>query len=178
MAFDFHELDEETRDLMVEEIDLDLKKQGLHMSERFKSDVTTERWHSLIREAAEKHNEKWLASKIRDEGLLKSTEKRKQPSGQVTDASVPSNAADVLAEGEFNRFYIRAICRKASKKGETSVEVYRAKSVENPRPKSQELIGEKKNADGLLTDLRANEAVYEVFGIPSGPGSGLSVKIA
>jgi hypothetical protein len=44
---------------------------------------------------------------------------------------VPVTAADTLAEGEFNRFYLRGLCRRASAANMAEIEVYRAKEVAN-----------------------------------------------
>jgi hypothetical protein len=87
-----------------------------------------------------------------------------------------SDAADMLAEGEFNRFYIRALCRRAIEDDIEVVIVHRAKVVENPRPESELKIGREIPARALLEDLRTNIGGLTKFGIPE-PGSGLSVRL-
>jgi hypothetical protein len=92
---------------------------------------------------------------------------------------VPYTAAQTLSEGEFNRYYIRALCLRALKE-ERELEVYRAKEVSDPRPESQRMIGlilDTKRAETLLNDLRINVGVDTALGLPNGPNSGLSVKI-
>ena len=91
-------------------------------------------------------------------------------------AAVPSDAHTTLAEGEFNRFYLRAICLKALEIG-AEIEVYRAKSVRNPRPESEAMIGKRLDPNELLQDLRENIGVDTALGLPQGPNSGLSGKI-
>jgi hypothetical protein len=46
----------------------------------------------------------------------------------------------MLAEGEFNRFYIRALCVRAIEDGLPEVIVYRAKEVQSARPESARMI--------------------------------------
>jgi hypothetical protein len=82
----------------------------------------------------------------------------------------------MLAEGEFNRFYIRALCRRAIANGIPRLVVFRAKTVSNPRPESQEKIWLQIDPIVTLTDLRASPGVETALGIPGGPNSGLSVK--
>lgn len=89
---------------------------------------------------------------------------------------MPSNAHETLSEGEFNRFYIRALCLRAINEGR-ELEVYRAKQVSNPRPDFQMMIGRIVDAETLLNDLRKNIGVDSALGLPNGPNSGLSVKI-
>jgi hypothetical protein len=80
-------------------------------------------------------------------------------------------AAETLAEGEFNRFYVRALCRRQMS-GDGQLVVHRAKQVQNPRPESEALIGTSPNAGKLLDDLRNNPGVEPALGVPKGPNSG------
>ena len=89
---------------------------------------------------------------------------------------MPWNAAQTLAEGEFNRFYIRAVRRATLEDGGETVEVYRAKAVADPRPDSEAKIGALVNAAVLLADLRQNIGIDTALGLPNGPNSGLSVR--
>ena len=106
---------------------------------------------------------------------LKSVERRRTKSGIIT-AKVPKDANKTLAEGEFNRYYIRGVCKKAISEG-LEIEVYRAKQVEKPRPESQALIGKTLDPKTLLDDLRERIGVDTALGVPAGPNSGLSVRL-
>ena len=66
-------------------------------------------------------------------GSIKAQEQRHGRTG-IKMVKVPYTAAKTLAEGEFNRFYIRAVCRHVLESGGAEVEIYRAKRVEQPRP--------------------------------------------
>lgn len=89
---------------------------------------------------------------------------------------MPSNAHNTLAEGEFNRFYLRGLCLEALQQGKM-IEVYGAKAVNQPRAASQALIGMQLNPNQLLLDLRTNIGVDTALGLPAGPNSGLSGRM-
>ncbi|MFZ0321604.1 MAG: hypothetical protein WAL56_20940 [Candidatus Sulfotelmatobacter sp.] len=108
---------------------------------------------------------------------MNATEQRRKPKGGYTTAAVPVTAADTLAEGEFNRFYARGLCRRAKVEGGSELKVHRAKEVENPRTQSEALIGSTLDPEKLLLDLRESIGVEPALGLPPGPNSGLSVKI-
>ena len=53
---------------------------------------------------------------------------------------MPLKAQETLSEGEFNRFYCKALCARSISEGISKVIAYRAKQVENPRPESEAII--------------------------------------
>ena len=84
----------------------------------------------------------------------------------------------MIADSEFNRYYIRAVARRALEEGCDEVIVYRAKPVETPRPRSEALLESTVDPAALLADLRANTGDAEPeLGIPAGPNSGISVRL-
>jgi hypothetical protein len=84
----------------------------------------------------------------------------------------------VLAESEFNRYYIRALARRAIEDGIPELVVYRAKPVTTPRPESEARIETSLVPQELLEDLRSHTGDERPsLGVPSGPNSGLSVRI-
>jgi len=168
-------LDEKTRKLMLEELELDLQNNTLYISPRLKESCK-EKYIELFREAMERGNDTTFAKSLRGAGCLKSHEHRRTRDGRLRFVKVPENAAEMLAEGEFNRFYIRALCRRVIEEGHGYLEVYRAKQVSTPRPESQRKIGQKVDPYRLLEDLRKHKE-DTVLGIPGGPNSGLSVRI-
>jgi hypothetical protein len=96
--------------------------------------------------------------------------------GKSYEKKVPRDAPVILAEGEFNRFYVRAVCAIAFDRGQDQVVVYRAKNVVNPRVESIALVGSTVGARILLDDLRAHPGVDTALGVPAGPNSGLTVR--
>jgi hypothetical protein len=169
-------LTSEVRSLMIEEIDTDIQNGTLYFSERLTMNGRAA-YPALLREAAEIHDDSWLESQINGRGLLKSHEERHKPKGGTTMAKVPYTAAQTLAEGEFNRFYLRGLCRFALGSGIPQLQIYRAKAVENARSESQARIGSMISADALLADLRANPSVDTALRLPPGPNSGLSARL-
>lgn len=179
MAFQFHDLVEATRASMTQEVLRDASGGSLHLSKRL-TDRGRLDWPGLLLDAAGRGDEETLAEALRGTGRIKLVETRRSPSrpGRVHQVRVPATAAATLAEGEFNRFYIRALCLRALQDGATEVDVYRAKAVEEPRAESLRMLGRRLSAAALLDDLRLHAAEEEPsLRVPGGPNSGLSVRL-
>jgi hypothetical protein len=176
MSFVYMNLDAQTRALMVAEIDRDIAANQIYISDNLNPQGIT-LFASLLRTAAVNGTDASLASAIRP--LLNSHAKpRKLKSGGLSKPPMMRiDAHEMLAEGEFNRFYIRALCLRAIQSGVASVEVYRAKPVENPRSESISKIGTFVLAQRLLDDLRTHVGVDTALGLPPGPNSGLSIRL-
>lgn len=176
MSMIYSDLDARTRELMLEEIEHDIANGRLYYSGRL-TPAGERAWEGLLREAVRSGTDETLAAALQRRGYLQSHEVRHTRNGP-SRARVPHNAANLLAEGEFNRFYCRAICRRAMEvEGEGLVQVRRAKIVSQPRPESERKLGLLVSAERLLADLRAHPGVDTALGIPAGPGSGLSVAL-
>ncbi len=176
MTLRLENLDDRTRHFMLEEFELDVASGTLYLSPRLSESGRSE-YKSLLMEAIKSGNDDSLAQALRSHNRMKLTEQRQKPKGGFTTARVPATAPDTLAEGEFNRSYVRGLCRLALEEGVHEVEIYRAKPVTNPRPESQAMIGKKINAKALLEDLRTHPGVEPALGLPPGPNSGLSVRL-
>ncbi len=176
MALDYRNLDERTRTLMVAEIDRDMAGGTLFLSDNLSPQGRID-YPNLLESAARTGSDVTLAAEIHPR--LNPFEKpRKLKSGGFSKPPVMrSNAHEMLAEGEFNRFYIRAVCRRALEDGVPNVIVYRAKAVQNPRPESEQKIGQRISPEPLLRDLRTHPGVDTALGLPPGPNSGLSVEL-
>ncbi|MFV8752954.1 hypothetical protein ACNOYE_20605 [Nannocystaceae bacterium ST9] len=155
------------RGLMVEEIEHDLQDDRLHPSDWLTARGELQ-WPLVLIEAAREKTDAWLANQLRSRSMLL----EREPSGR----KVPVNAAETLAEGEFNRFYCRAVCRLAQELG-TVVIVYRAKNVEQPRERSELLRGQRLSPDDVLLDLRAAGSKEPLIGVPGGWNSGISLTL-
>jgi hypothetical protein len=176
MGLDYRNLDERTRTLMLAEIERDSAEGTLYLSDNLNAQGRSDYPH-LIRAAARTGSDLTLAAALQNR--LNSHEKpRKLKSGGFSKPPVMrSNAHEMLAEGEFNRFYIRALCLRAIEGGIAEVIVYRAKAVANARSESEGKIGQGVSADSLLRDLRTHQGVDTALGLPPGPNSGLSVRL-
>jgi hypothetical protein len=161
---------------MVEEIDMDAASDKIYRSS-YLGQRAQGNWPDMIKTAAANGSDDTLAAALRKPGMLNSTTTRRSRSGQIITAKVPYNAAETLAEGEFNRYYVRGLCRRAIATGITRLQVYRAKHVAKPRPESEEKIGLLISPDATLIDLRNSIGFETALGIPPGPNSGITVRI-
>jgi hypothetical protein len=160
---------------MVEEILLAQKSGELYESTRL-TPAGLVAWPTWLLDAAKEHDEHWLAYQIEMAGAMKHLEARAKPKGGYTLAHVPDTAAETLSEGQFNRFYIAAICRLAIEIGKPSIRIYRAKRRGEPRPESIALEGTTRNAESLLQQVRGKESSLKCDLLK--PNSGLSTECA
>ena len=177
MALLYYNLDDRTRQLMLEEMDYDISKNQLHISP-FLSGQGQRDYPNLLREAMQSGTDETLAESLRaHRRIFKALPRHNKQKGGYAIAAVPKNAADIVAEGEFNRFYIRALARRAIEDGIPELVIYRAKKVVRPRAESETLVETAIPAQDLLDDLRAHPDQPPTLGVPSGPNSGLSVRL-
>ena len=172
MKFNYRKLDARTRILMEAEIDTAEKSKNLYFSTRFNT-VGNQGWVSWLRSAAKRHDEHWLAYQLEIAVAMKDFETRKKPKGGYAIAHVPDTAAETFADGQFNRFYVAAICRRTLEDKNTHVQIYRAKHRGEPRVESRALEGTSVGADGLLLEMRNKDLSLTCKLLK--PNSGLSV---
>jgi hypothetical protein len=177
MALYFENLDDRTRQLMLEEVEYDIANNQLHISP-FLSGQGQRDYTNLLREAIQTGNDETLAQNLREHRRILRTLPRRNPKGGYSISATPENAAQVLAESEFNRYYIRALARRAMEDGISELVIYRAKPVTNPRPESESRVETTLPPADLLEDLRNHPGDEPpALGVPSGPNSGLSVRL-
>lgn len=155
-----HLEDDGVRDYMLSEIMSDHQQEVLYLSENL-TDEGQKDWLHMLVIAAVRGNQETLRSDLEQLGVIQYGTRR--------------NAAQTLAESEFNRYYIRGMCRAAIAGG-YELSVCRVKETENPRPESEERIGMRVSPVELLDDLRRNIGQDTEHGVPGGLNSGLSVE--
>jgi len=175
MSLNYRNLNEKTRKFMLEEVQYDISNNNIYISSRILKNRLQD-YIELLIQAISEYEDGWLANEIRNNQLLKSQEERRRGE-KVFMAKVPVNAAEMLAEGEFNRYYTRGLCLRALNEDIKNVIVYRAKQVLNPRPESEQMVNKKLNPEALIQDLRTHQGVEPALGLPPGPNSGLSIKL-
>lgn len=175
MALNLVNLDSTTRSLMLEEINSDITGGTLYISARLTA-RGREDWPPLLLNAARSGEDDTLARELRVSGRPSATEQRTK-SGKTTNVKLPHTAAETFAEGEFNRFYKRGVCRRAIAEGIPYVEVYRAKAVKNPRRESEARIGARLDPQQFLEDQRRIPGTEPDLDVLGGPNSGLSVRL-
>lgn len=176
MGLSYVNLDDQTRKFMVEEIDIDVANETIYISP-WLTDTGRQDWPTLLRSAAENGDDDSLAAELRHGGRIRETAERRKPTGGYTTYRVPVTASHTMAEGEFNRFYVRALCRRAIEDGIDHLIIYRAKDVRNPRPDSEQKIGTAVDPQAVLEDLRTTPGVEPALGLPPGPNSGLTARL-
>lgn len=176
MPLKYANLDARTRLLMLEEVERDIADGTLYRSVRLNL-RGNECYSSVLREAVRHHDDRWFAERLEREGCLKEQESRRLRSGRTISVAVPVTAAVTIADGEFNAFYVRAVCRRALEDKIDRVQVYRGRSVSDPRPESDAKVGALVPAELLLADLRKTKGVDSALGIPAGPNSALTVRL-
>jgi hypothetical protein len=177
MALYLENLDERTRRLMLDEMEYDVAHNQLHISPLLSGQGQRD-FPALLRQAILNGDDETLAQELRKHRRLNRTVPRRRPKGGFTMAAMPENASEVLAEGQFNRYYIRAVARRAVEDGIPELVVYRAKPVKQPRPESEALVESTLPPEQLLQDLRTNTGDEQpALGVPAGPNSSLSVRL-
>jgi len=177
MALYFENLDDRTRQLMLDEMDYDIANNQLHISP-FLSGQGQRDYTNLLREALQSGTDETLMQSLQEHRRILRTLPRRNPNGGYSIAATAENAAQVLAESEFNRYYIRALALRALEDGISELVIYRAKPLTNPRPESEARIETSLPPQELLEDLRSHPGDERpTLGVPSGPNSGLSVRL-
>src|SRR5947209_2741509 len=101
MALNLEHLDATTRDFMLEELERDRIEGNVYLSP-WLTELGQAHYADLLALAIRAGNDESLAGFVK--GLLLEAYKERK---------VPCNAATVLAECAFNRYYIRGLCRRA-----------------------------------------------------------------
>lgn len=174
MGLDYQDLDAVTRAAMAAEVDRDIATGALYLSPRLTEQGARE-WPDLLRAAVTSGTDDGLAQQLISQGLL-NTQEQSHRNGKTFWKAVPVTAPATLAEGEFNRMYLRGIAARGVAENR-DIEIYRGRYSANPRRESQALEGQRRPADALLEDLRTHIGVDGVLGLPPGPNSGLTGKL-
>jgi hypothetical protein len=161
---------------MIAELDRDLEADALYRGKRL-TDAGWAAYPGLLRDALASGDDATFAKSLGVAGYWLDQEQSTSSKGKVFFKKVPVNAHETLAEGEFNRFYLRGLCATAIAGNTPTIVVYRAKAVENPRLESEAQIGAVLDAHAVLADLREHTGVDTALGLPPGPNSGLSAHL-
>jgi hypothetical protein len=174
MPLQYENLDPTTRRYAIAELDADLASGAFHASERLRPTAVGEYQH-LLQEALRYYDDRWLEERASD--LLVDVESRRTRSGGQTAVKVPEMAARMLAEGDFNRYYMRGVSQRAVDEGRQVVEAYRARLSMEPRPESAQLEGNRLPANEVLGYLRGERSADAAVTPLGRINSGLSVRL-
>lgn len=160
-------LDARTRLYMLDEFQRDASTGSLYLSPLLTPSGRLD-WPVLLQFALLEGGPVQLAEQLRRRHRLEHLE--------PPDPPCLRDGAALLAEGEFNRFHCRGICRRALDERHTHVEVYRAREASRVRLTDRQLLGARLDARALLSELRAGPGAPGPR-LPGDPASGLSVRI-
>jgi hypothetical protein len=174
MPLQYQSLDPTTRRHALAELDQDLASGAFHLPARLRPTAVAE-YQRLLRDALRYYDDLWLEEHASD--LLIESEARRTPAGGQVTAKVPQMAARMVAEGDFNRYYMRGVASRAIDEDRQVVEVYRARLSLEPRPESAELEGRRLSAHEVLNQLRGLAGDEPAVAPLGRPNSGLSVRL-
>ena len=169
----YKKLDTSIRQIMDEEFKQDKQRNRLYSSPRL-NDVGNKVYPDLLEKALLNGSDRSFANDLRDYNTLKNTEKMVNPFGGIRESKIPSDAPDNLAKGEFQRYYIRALCRKAIDQGIKRLQIISEKPIDALPDEVKVKIGRTVNPKDILEDLRENDYTRTRFGILE-PASDLSL---
>lgn len=201
MAHKLENLDEQTRRWMLEELQYDLEHGSLYVSPLL-SERGRREYATILKEALKHHDPQWLASSLGSGDRFDLTQASRHATTRLTAArrtaedpadprleEVPVDAPTTLAEGEFNRFHARGLCRRAMAEGLDELELYKIdeavtanfvirQMVGVKAPKGEPLTaGTRIDPRELLPELRKNPEDELDVGEPGAPNSGLAVRL-
>jgi hypothetical protein len=167
-SYTLHHLNDETRKHMLSEFNNDLSENKLYISSRL-TDQGISYYPEYLRQAILSGDSESFQSDLDGIGHFNPTYLR-----QGKPVKMPSNAANLLASSEFNRYYIRGVCLNAIENGSLRVQIYRARESTYVRADSEARIGLFLDANELVNDLRITIGL-EPHLLPE-INSGLSVR--
>ena len=174
MPLQYESLDPATRRFAIAELDSDLATGAYHPSERIRPTAAAE-YQRYLHEALRYYDDRWLEEHASD--LMVDFEPRRTRSGGQTAVKLPEMASRMLAEGDFNRYYMRGVALRAIEEGRQVVEVYRARLSMEPRAESAQLEGHRLPATEVLNYLRGEQVPDPAVTALGRPNSGLSVRL-
>ncbi|HEY3293884.1 MAG TPA: hypothetical protein VGL38_00445 [bacterium] len=176
MPYFFEELDADTRRYMVLECQRDMARDHFVLYKRLTEEGRAA-YRKLLLRALEAGDEQTLTESLAQPEFFISSEPYSR-GGKVAQRKVSHPAAaSLIAETEFNAYYMRGLCRKLMAEGVTRVMVYRAKETENPREGKRVTPGDIWFTCEALDDLRLRESEMSTKrGFLRGPRSGISLR--
>ena len=174
MPLHYESLDPTTRRFAISELDSDIATGAYHSSERVRPTAAAE-YQRYLHEALRYYDDRWLEEHASD--LMVDFEPRRTRGGGQTAVKLPDMASRMLAEGDFNRYYMRGVAVRAVEEGRHVVEVYRARLSMEPRAESAQLEGHRLPAEEVLKYLRGEHVADPAVSALGRPNSGLSVRL-
>ncbi len=175
MALQLVDLNVATRAAMLAELEEDIGAGKVVLSPHLKDGAGSE-FISLLVSALRDFHDVWLASALRTKGLVRTHETIPTQHGPKR-ITLPPDTPELLAEGEYNRYYLRGLCRRAIEESFPTLWIYRANGEARRRPECDRLVGTPIDPCVLLEALQGGASTDEALGLPAERHSGLSARI-
>lgn len=166
MSLNYTQLTETTRRFMMQEFD-----QGGHYISPRLNETGRLRWIGLLKDALQYHTDVWLERELIRRTCLTATEYLRSNTGKtITRAVNREQIAKILAEGEYNRFYLRGLCLAAQARGCSHLIVTQGRLIPTMPDAVKKVIGKAVEAPALLEILRNNsyKAIDTALGASEG----------
>ncbi len=168
MTFEFLDLDDITRNLMVSELETDIANARVYLS-KVARPGSEAAYHEMLRAAFVDGDASHLSQTIAESGIIR----EKQDNGNLVNLA---DAATRLGDGQFVAYYARAVCIRAVSEGR-QVEIYRGQETAAHRLESDMSITSRPDPASVLDELRRFSLEPWQFATIAKVNSGLSIKL-
>jgi hypothetical protein len=196
MGLRYQNLCQRVRQCMTSELDLETPQAGTTKKEKEETDeaklhqsTSDEAFPAQrgdltvciddLRDAAAHHDDDWLAQRLVEEAMELDRKRQERGDGVYWRFVNITYAARQAAENEFNKLYIRGVCRFAIQSGIEQVEVYRAKTLSPSSHDPVGLVGNTADPELLLSVLRGDRQAQESSALKEShfTDTGLSIRL-
>jgi hypothetical protein len=175
MALNLENLSTDIRNFMDEELQYDIDNQNLSISSRLNKHGKSN-YVSMMKKAIKRGSDGTLANDILVNHFLRDVEEIRSGDHAVV-SKIPGNANILIAETEFNKYYVRALCRKAIKDERIKLEIYIAKEVLIEKSSIEKMLRNEVFPYSLIKKLRDNIRVDVALGFPKELNLPVSLRI-
>lgn len=167
MGLNYTQLNESTRRFMLNEFD-----RGGHFISPRLNEGGRARWLGLLKDALQYHTDVWLERELIRRNCFLAAEIVKSAMGgkTISRAINKEQCAKLLAEGEYNRYYIRAMCMAAKAREYSHLIVQQGKLIPGAAPELYKSVGSAVEIEPLLNHLREHSfaKIDIALGAPQG----------
>ena len=174
MGLQYKDLSQQVRQFMASELEI-----GTHHKTLAPHRGSLTVYVDDLREAAERYDDDWLAQRLLEEAVAVDRERQKRGDKAYWSFVNLAYAAQLTAEAEFNKLYIRGLCQFAILSGIKQVKVYQAKAITATPPGPNGLLEQVLDPESLLNLLRGDKAAAHSTTLSEADfaDSGLSVRL-
>ena len=152
--------------IMADEVQYDVDNGSMFLSTRLNPSERLN-YVRLLRAATLSGSVQWFARELENSGYLLKKELRRKPNGGLIMVRLPLDAAETIAETEFKRFYIRALCIcTIVNENRQALVLYDTRIIASTLPSVPTWVGKRMRPDLLLAILRRDHNIASALGVP------------